>query len=67
MDATVMEQPASAIKAQVGMQVMVIATNGETYQGRIVSFTEHGAFIEIDHGQVRGETWVHVFGILQAG
>ena len=67
MDAMVMERPATAIKAQVGMPVVVIPTNGETYQGRIVSFTEHGAFIEIDHGQVRGETWLHIFGILQAG
>ena len=67
MDAMVMERPATAIKVQVGMQVVVITTDGETYQGRIVSFTEHGAFIETDHGQVRGETWLHVFGILQAG
>ena len=55
----------TGIKAQVGMPVAVIPTDGETYQGHIASFTEHGAFIETDNGQVRGETWVHVFGILE--
>lgn len=67
MDAMVTKQPAAAIKAQVGMPVMVIPTDGETYQGHIVSLTEHGAFIKTDHGQVRAETWLHIFGILQAG